>query len=338
MLGGVLSTLFGTDIPADHAERIARYTRETTDKLEQVALSAIAAVKPCEIAWANGEVGFAMNRRLPTPEGFVNKPYPEGPTDHALPVLRVTAADGKIIAVLTGYACHCTTLSFNRIHGDWAGCAQEEIEKEFPGAIALTALGCGGDQNPFPRGTYELANQHGHALATETQRVVKGAMHPLAPALACNMKRLALPHDTLPTREEFEKRATEKSASVAYHAKKQLERLDRGEKLATEVPYVVQTWSFGKDLAMVFLAGEVVVDYSLRLKRDFDGARLWVNAYANDVPCYIPSRRVLEEGGYEAAGAMLYYDRPTKLAPQVEELIIGAVREILPAEFQRGTK
>ena len=337
MLVGALSTLFGTDIPADHAERIARYTRDTIDNLEKVALSAIASAQKCELAWANGEVGFAMNRRFPTPTGYANKPYPEGPTDHALPVLRVTAADGKVIAVLTAYACHCTTTSFNRIHGDWAGCAQERIEKEFPGAISLTALGCGGDQNPNPRGTYELANQHGQALATEAARVVKGTMHPLSPALACSMKRLALPHDTLPTREDFELRITGKGPG-AYHAKKQLERLDRGEKLATEVPYVVQTWSFGKDLAMVFLAGEVVVDYSLRLKRDFDGSRLWVNAYSNDVPCYIPSLRVLKEGGYEAAGAMLYYDRPTQLAPQVEELIIGAVRDILPADFHSSSK
>ena len=337
MLGGVLSTLFSADVPDDHADRIARYTRETTDKLEQVALSAIASAKPCDVAWANGEVAFAMNRRFPTPTGYANKPFPEGPTDHALPVLRVVSADSKIIAVLTGYACHCTTTGFNRIHGDWAGCAQEEIEKAFPGAIALTALGCAGDQNPNPRGTYDLAIQHGKALAAEAARVVTHPMHLLPPALDCRMKHIALPFDTLPTREEFEKRVAAKGSN-AYHAKKQLERFDRGEKLATELPYSVQAWTFGKDLAIIFLPGEVVVDYSLRLKRDFDGARLWVNAYSNDVPCYIPSRRVWEEGGYEAASAMLYYDRPTRLAPQVEELIIGAVRDILPGEFRRPSK
>ena len=337
MLGGVLSTLFGVDVPTEHQEHIARYTLDTTDKLEQVALAAIANAKPCDLSWANGEVSFAVNRRFKTPTGYANKPNPEGPTDHALPVLRVTAADGKIIAVLTGYACHCTTTGFNRIHGDWAGCAQEQIERAFPDAIALTALGCAGDQNPNPRGTYELANQHGQSLATEAARVVRGAMQPLAPTLACSMKRFTLPFDTLPTREEFEKRVAAKGSN-AYHAKKQLERLDRGEKLMTELPYSVQTWSFGSDLAMVFLPGEVVVDYSLRLKRECLGAKLWVNSYSNDVPCYIPSRRVWEEGGYEAAGAMLYYDRPTRLAPQIEELIIGAVREILPAQFQRGAK
>jgi neutral ceramidase len=48
-------------------------------------------------------------------------------------------------------------------------------------------------------------------------------------------------------------------------------------------------------MAMVFLAGEVVVDYALRLKWEIDQKRLWVVAYSNDVPCYIPSRRILSE-------------------------------------------
>jgi neutral ceramidase len=84
---------------------------------------------------------------------------------------------------------------------------------------------------------------------------------------------------------------------------------------------------------MVFLPGEVTVDYGLRIKREFDRSRVWVNAYSNDVPCYIPSRRVLEEGGYEAAAAMVYYDRSTKFAPDVEERIMTAVHAVTPREF-----
>ena len=53
----------------------------------------------------------------------------------------------------------------------------------------------------------------------------------------------------------------------------------------------MQTWCFGDDLAMVFLGGEVVVDYSIRLNDMFDSDRLWINAYSNDVPCYIASAR-----------------------------------------------
>jgi hypothetical protein len=85
---------------------------------------------------------------------------------------------------------------------------------------------------------------------------------------------------------------------------------------------------------MVFLNGEVVVDYSLRLMREYDKERLWVNGYSNDVPCYIPSDRVLKEGGYEGGGAMIYYLRPTKFAPGLEDRIVSAVEELVPATFK----
>ncbi len=328
MLVGVLPNLFSTDIPPEHWTQIERYTRELTDKLEQVALAALADRKPAVLAWGAGHVSFAHNRRAL----FFR------PEDHSLPVLRVTDASGTVRAVLTSYACHCTTQGFNRVHGDWAGCAQEELEKTFPGAIALTAIGCGGDQNPNPRGTYEYAREYGAALATEATRIANAPLKALGGKLECRTKQIELPFDPLPTREEWEAKAKDKSASVAYHAKKNIERLDRGEKLPSRLPYLVQVWNFGGDLAMIFLPGEVVVDYSLRLKREFDSQRVWVNGYSNDVPCYIPSERVLREGGYEGAGAMLYYDRPTRFAPGLEDLIVGAVTELMPAGFSVQAK
>jgi neutral ceramidase len=325
MLVGVLPNLFSTEIPADHWTRIERYTRDLTDKLEQVALAALADRQPAKLAWGSGHVSFAHNRR-----GFAFRPE-----DHSLPVLRVAGADGKVRAVLTSYACHCTTVGFNKHHGDWAGCAQEYLEKEFPGAIALTAIGCGADQNPNPRGTYEHAIEYGNALGAEAKRLALATMKPLAGKLECRTRQITLPFDPLPTRAEWEAKAKEKTANVAFHAKVQLAKLARGEKLPTELPYLVQVWNFGRDLAMVFLPGEVVVDYSLRLKREFDAERLWVNGYSNDVPCYIPSERILQEGGYEGATAMLYYDRPNRFAPGVEDRIIGAVHTLAPAVFKR---
>jgi hypothetical protein len=142
-----------------------------------------------------------------------------------------------------------------------------------------------------------------------------------------------LPYDTLPTREEWTARAQSTNHWIAYHAKRNLSRLDCGEKLPSELSYLVQTWNFGSELAMVFLPGEVVVDYSLRLKKEYDARRLWVNAYANDVPCYIPSKRIWREGGYEGGDAMIYYDRPTRLVEGTEELVVNAIHELLPREF-----
>ena len=319
------STLFGTSIPADHWANIQRYTRELNDKLEQVALAALADRQPAALAWGAGHVSFAHNRRV----------YAFRPEDHSLPVLRVTGADGKVRAVLTSYACHCTTVGFNFIHGDWAGCAQEYLEKEFPGAIALTAIGCGADQNPNPRGTYEHVETYGTALGTEAKRLLATKLKPLSGPLECRTREIALPFDRLPTRAEWEGKAKDKAAAVAYHAATQLAKLDRGETLPTALPYLVQVWNFGPDLAMVFLPGEVVVDYSLRLKRELDSERLWVNGYSNDVPCYIPSERVLEEGGYEGGGAMLYYNRPNRFAPGVENRIVEAVHALMPTAFRR---
>ncbi len=332
MILGVLPNLFSMDIPPGHMAGIERYTRELTDWLEQAAVEAIQNMVPARLSWDTGTVGFAKNRRtVQTPPGTI------GPVDHALSVLRITDANGKVRGVLCSYACHCTTVSFNRIHGDWAGCAQRDMESDFPGTIALTAIGCGADQNPAPRGTYELADAHGRALADEVRRVMtSGPMKPIKALPMCRTKHVQLPFDTPRSRSDWEERAASKSANIAHHARKNLERLDRGESLPTSLPYMVQTWVFAEDMAMVFLPGEVVVDYALRLKKDFDGPRLWVNAYANDVPCYIPSARVLKEGGYEGETAMVYYDRPNKFSAQVEETIAGAVREIIPAGYRRN--
>jgi hypothetical protein len=249
----------------------------------------------------------------------------------------VTAPDGTLRAIFVSYACHCTTLGgdFNQICGDWAGFAAENIEREHPGAIALVGLGCAGDANPAPRGTLDLAREHGKEISAAIEPFIAASTDKLVALtgnLDCRTEQIELPFDTLPTRAEWERLAAQTNY-VGSHARLNLARLARGESLPTKIPYLVESWIFGKHLAMAFLPGEVVVDYSLRLKREFDASRLWVNAYANDVPCYIPSERVLQEGGYEGGGAMIFYDRPTRFATGVEARIITAVHNLLPSEF-----
>lgn len=326
-LSGVLRTLFGVPVPEVHQENIDRYTRELTEKLKQVAKAALADLCPGFLSWGEGRVGFADNRRT---KG--------GPVDHALPMLRAVGADGGLRAVLTSYACHCTTLGgdFNAVCGDWAGYASAYIEADYPGATALVAIGCAGDANPAPRTGLNFARQHGHAIAAEVNRLLGSDLTAIEGKLTGQVKRIDLPFDTLPTRQAWEERV-EGGGAIGYHAQIQLNRLDRGEALPTALPYPIQTWTFGEELAVVFLPGEVVVDYSVRLKRECDASRLWVNAYCNDVPCYIPSRRILREGGYEGEGAMIYYDRPTRFAPAVEDMIVQTVHELLPRTFRADT-
>ena len=321
---GVLENIFAQDIPPNQKATIDRYTRELTDKLEQVGRTALGSLQPARLEWGIGQAGFAANRR--TPGGLV---------DHDLPILAVKSPTGVLRAILANYACHCTTLAgeTNQLHGDWAGCAQQSIEANHPGATALIAIGCGAECNPEPRTGINYAEQHGKTIAIEVDRLLRAGLKSITGIPAGHARRIELPFDRLPTRAEWEEKTKNAQVGIAYHARKNLARLDRGEKLPTHLPYLVQSWNFGEDLAMVFLPGEITVDYSLRIKREFDRSRLWVNGYSNDVPCYVPSRRVLDEGGYEGAGAMVYYDRPTKFAPDVEELIVSAVRDVVPATF-----
>jgi hypothetical protein len=330
-----LNFIFGGPLPPDQKERIDRYTRELTDALEKVALEALAARAPASLAWGQGQLGFAANRRVLKNGRWVGFGVnPNGPVDPSLPVLRLTDASGKIRAILFGYACHCTTLGgeFNKICGDWAGLACDRIEQQSPGAIALAIIGCGADANPEPRRNFDDAKRHGLAAAQEVDRVIKTAMTPLPGRIQSRIHRFALPLASPPTRAAIAERAKLPGAA-GYFARTLIERLDRGEPLPAEIPYVVQTWCFGDEMAMVFLAGEVVVDYVLRLKWEIDAKRLWVAAYTNDVPCYIASRRVLSEGGYEADSSMTYYGHPARLAPEAEDLIIQSVHELLPPPF-----
>ncbi len=328
--------LFSSDIPSHQQQTIDRYTDQLKNWMEAVALEALANREPSKLTWSIGELGFAKNRRT---EG--------GPVDHSLPCLQVRGLGGHLRAVWASYACHCTTLAGtdNHICGDWAGYAQEAIQNTLPGVTALITIGCGADANPesrmmpMPDGQEEVFNTrlayaqaHGEALSEEVQRLLVSDTTPLPSVPTGAFERVTLPFDTLPTREEWEARVAE-GGSRTYHARKHLETLQRGESIQTELSYPVQTWTFGEELAVVFLASEVVVDYSLRLKRELDVERLWVGAYANAFPCYIPSERVLAEGGYEGGGAMLYFGPPTPFAPGVEQLVIDTVHKLLPDGF-----
>ena len=337
-IAGTIPFMFSRDLPAEENARIERYAARLQEKLIEVALAALADRRPARLAWAQGTAEFAVNRRLLVDGKHTGyKATPGGPVDHALPVLRAVDAQGAVRAVLVNYACHCTTLKGgdNYVHPDWAGEAAKRIEGRHAGAVALVAIGCGADADPQPRGLPAVAT-NGGAVADEVARVMAGEMRALGRVTHAAFRRIELPLGRVVPRAELEARLTGK-ANVAYAAAQFLRQLDAGKPLPSIVPYPVQAWAFDGDFAMVFLGGEVVAEYALRLKRELGVSRLWVNAYANHVPCYIPSRQVLKEGGYEAEAAMDYYGWPTRLAEDTEDRIVRTVHDLLPATFMKGT-
>jgi len=288
---------------------------------------ALSALAPARLDFFRARAGFAMNRRRPTDKGYINAPHPDGPIDHDVPVLRVASPDGTMRALLFGYACHCTTLNYQKLCGDYGGFAQLDIETAHPGTTAMFAIGCGADQNPYPRGTEDNARQHGRALANGVEAALLTVAKPIRGPLVAEMKEITLDFAPVPSRAELEKIASSAKDPDRGHARRLLQELEREGKIRSTYPYLVQVIRFGEDLTIIALAGEVVVDYSLRLKREL-GPSAWVMGYCNDVFGYVPSTRVLKEGGYEAGGAMRWGSLPGPFADSTEERIIAAVKAL----------
>jgi hypothetical protein len=312
-----------------HREALAAYRQTLQQKLLDVIGAALADLAPAELAFAYGEARFGVNRRQFTPAGVVIGVNPDGPVDPRVPVLRVTSPSGKVRALLFGYACHNTTLTaeFYQLSGDYAGFAQAELEKEFPGAVALFVQLCGGDQNPNPRSKLEYAEQHGRTLAAEVARVARTAMSPAGGRIRAAYQLAALPFAPH-TREQFEQELKDANVFRQRRARLMLQLYDERRE-PRQLRYPVQAVRLERGFTLIALGGEVVVDYALWAYRTWPQERLMVAGYSNDVACYIPSARILREGGYEAVDSMIYYGQPGPFTEEVEARIQDAVRQVM---------
>ncbi len=314
--------------PAEQA-KLVEYQHVFSDALVKAVGAAIADLAPATVEYGGGSAAFAANRRQSTATGVKIGIDPNGPVDHSVPILKITGAGGKLRAVLFGYACHNTTLTQDtyQLSGDWAGFASAELESRHPGTTALFLELCGADQNPNPRGTVELARQHGEAMAAEVDRVISARMTPVAGPVRSAF-RLTVLQLAPRTRQGLEAELQSKVAAQARRARMMLTALDAG-KTIDRIDYPVQAVRFGRALTLVALGGEVVVDYDLRIHREYPGEPLIAAGYSNDVMCYIPTARVLREGGYEPVDSMIYYGQSGPFAGDVEDRVMAAVHRVM---------
>jgi Neutral/alkaline non-lysosomal ceramidase, N-terminal len=318
------------EMPPDQPDKIRAYTEKLRGWMVETIVAAIKDLKPAKLSIGEGKARFAMNRRQVTEKGVINGRNPEGPVDHSVPVLKVEDEKGGLKAVVFGYACHNTTMQFYEWCGDYAGFAQIEVEKKHPGAVALFWIGCGGDANPLPRSKIELCEQYGKELAGAVDDTLAGKMVPLTADLIAKYAEIKLPFEPIPGKDKWAADALSKTHAIRTRAEKMIKLLDGGGTIPDNYPhYPVQVWRFGDQLAWVALGGEVVIDYNRRIKKELGGKNpIWIAGYSNDVMAYIPSARVLKEGGYEADSSQVYYGMPTKWSPEIEDLIIDKVHAL----------
>lgn len=333
-VGHALEVIHFRQVGREQQAALEDYANELQRRITDCVGRALADRSPCTLMSGSGVATFAVNRRnnpeAKVPELMANGQL-AGPVDHDVPVLAAQTQDGNWKAIWFGYACHATTLNGYQWCGDYPGYAAADLEKKYPGSTALFWAGCGADQNPLPRRQLELAQQYGHQLAVAVDEVLlqAGQLTPVTPQLRTAWQEVTLTLSAVPTADELHQAAASEDRYVRARAEMYLERLAAGQSVPATVPYPVQLWELGRAIQFVCLGGEVVVDYAIRLKSELRGKQTWVAGYSNDVMAYIPSQRVLAEGGYEGKDAMVYYGLPSPWTADVEPLIITAVHALV---------
>jgi len=321
--------------PVDAAQvaLVEAYTDRMVTALVDMVGQALARLEPASLQTGQGRTTFAVNRRnnreADVPELLAQGTPLVGPVDHSVPVMTVTRPNGKLEAVLFGYACHPTTLSFTKWCGDYPGFAQLELERNHPGVTAMFVNTCGGDQNPLPRRKVELCERYGHMLAVAVEETLKQPLAPVSTGLRTAFEYIDLPYLKVMTRADLNAALKSTNRIKKRWSARMLRKLDAGDTFETAYPYPIHAWRLGNEMLVIGMGAETVVDYALRFKREF-GPGTWVCGYADDMISYIPSRRVWEEGGYEGGSNLYEYGRPAyRWAGDVEERIAASVRKLV---------
>jgi len=316
----------GYGLEGEEAERVHQYTEKLADTLATLAAEALADRKPARVLWGIGVTHIVMNRREFTERGVRLGFNPRGYVDRSVPVLRVDSPEGELRALLFGCACHNTTLGGKHyeICGDYAGFAQAHVEGQLPGVQAMFMIGCGGSANPYPRGTVEAAQQNGESLGAEVCRVAALELAPVRGPLSPALEYAELPLAPVPPRAELEE-LVKGPGYLAYNYRRMIEALDKGDSLPTVYPAPIAVWQFGDDLTLVGLPGETVNGYVPLVEDAIGHRKLWVAGYANDDFGYLPTKKVLAEGGYETRGLIPDVGFFT---PEAEDVVVAKVRRM----------
>jgi neutral ceramidase len=320
-------------IEAEQVKLVEEYTRLMETKMVEMIAEALTKLGPATLQIGEGRTGFAVNRRenreANVPMLLAQGEPLKGPVDHSVPVMTVRGHDEKLVAILFGYACHPTTLSFTKWCGDYPGFAQIAIEKNHPGALAMFVNTCGGDQNPLPRRKVELCEKYGHMLADAVEEALKKPLKSVSTGVRSAFEYVDLPYDEVITRAALQDFTKDQNAIRKRWAERMLKKLDAGERFAPSYPYPIHAWRLGKEMLVIGTGAETVVDYALRFKVKY-GPGTWVCGYTDDMISYIPSRRVWLEGGYEGGSNLYEYGRPAlRWAGDIEERIADSVHRLV---------
>ncbi len=319
-----------------------------------------------ELAYGRAQEAWVGHNREPVAVGFnrrevswprVAEPVPEKGT--ILPhvdVLVVNGADGPL-ARLFVHPAHGVTLGGDNllISADWMGYAQRFVEQLEAGCVALFGQGCCGNINSDPRGSFEIAETQGRAMAGAVIKATELAEMTKDVGIAVAREQLRLPCADPPSVAEAQEALQQAEADLEKARQQQqygnmifyegmvkwarwLVEMSQKQATGLAIDYEVQGFRIG-DFALVGLPGEVFVEYATNLEGRSPFQQTAVMAYTNGNPGYIPTAAAYARGGYEVEGAYRFYGGGyTMITADSERLILDAAEQVLGRLLGGGTQ
>ena len=293
------------------------------ERTMEATAAALADLEPVTISRVNSSHALGFNRRYDW--------NPNGPEDPALTVVRFDRPDGRPKTLFVHYTCHPVITQEYLVSGEFCGVAMDQVEAAL-GVNALYLQGCCGDINPdvagerrTARGTNTDVERLGGAFADAILAALGQPGEQLA-ARPLHIERVEvdLPFGDLPDTDAL-------SAMVAtpgVEGEWAQALLAHPEWLTPSIPLQLQRVDIADGLSLLAMDGEVVVDYGLRI-REQSGGTVLPMGYANGMTGYIPTARIIAEGGYEAGGAIPYFFLPAPFTPAVEDVLNDALDRMI---------
>lgn len=289
---------------------------------------------------ARGSSDFAVSRRLPDGSGgILRMPYYEGEIDKDLFVLKLVDRADNIRGILYCYGCHTTAMGGDnyKIGNDFVSSASALLERTYPGAVAAFLQGCAGElkaRSGTANGKFiscgeEQLRQLGEELAREIIALME---HGSFSVVRCKFKA-ALRDPLLYTERtpaSFYRTIADDQRELDFcraSARRTITAIGNGT-IKDRIPHYISIWQLDEQLTLIAMEGEVTTEYALKLKRLFGNGSMVVLGYTNGVLSYIPTRKVIHEGSYEAE-CNYFFGLHGPFVPEIEDIIIGQVADAL---------
>lgn len=312
-------------------EALFRFMRDTILRMTDYCRNHLV---PGELSIGRGLSDFAVSRRKPDGKGGVLwSPYYDGVIDNELLVMKLTDAAGAVKGILYNYGCHTTSMGSDNmlLSNDFAGRTSRVLEETYPGAAAMFLQGCAGELKPrksadgtrFKSMTIAEMEEAGTDLANDVITVMENVSFE---TVRCSFST-ALADPLLYTEQTsaafYEPIATNPDSNSFYrNAAIRTIQAIKDASIKDRIPHYISIWKLDDRHRIVSMEGEVSTEYSLLIKKLFAGDTTLTLGYTNGVYCYIPTRKMIGEGGYES-DCNFFFDMRGPFVPEIEDIIVG---------------